>query len=240
MRKRMNKKGFIYPMMILIVLFIVGFILLKDIPCLEDCEREIGIRPLVSGIQIEHERISSIATCTLGMIVYKNDQKFILTAGHCITIGPDGMPDYPDDMGLWVKQGGEIVGYVSYFDNSGAIDAALISINSNIASTAYTDTLGNTISGFTNPVEGMSVYKIGTTTGLTYGTITNTNIFYRDKSGSIIRVFSVIGSSGTFSTFGDSGSAIVTTNTPHMIVGILSAGSGSNWGMDIKNTLGID
>jgi len=198
---------------------------------------------LLGGMKLSHERESSYSSCTLGMIIERNNVAYILTAGHCVTKGSDGMPDYPDDIGLWAKHDGEIVGYVYDFDNSGAIDAALISIKSGISSEAYKDINGNNIMGFTNPSEGMDVYKIGISTGLTYGTITDTNIFYYDKNGNQIRGFEVTGDSTQFSTHGDSGAAVVTVDTPHKIVGILSVGGvacASNWGMDIKDELNID
>lgn len=209
----------------------------------QNCALDCNIPPsftLVGGMGIQHERSSGSAYCTLGMVVKKNNYKYILTAGHCVTKGSDGMPDYPEDIGLWAKYEGTIIGYVYDFDNSGGIDAALISIEQGIQSQSYTDLNGNFISGFTNPVEGMDVFKIGKSTGITYGTITDTNIFYEDKQKNLVRGFEVTGNNGQFSTSGDSGSAIVTVNAPHKIVGIISAGSGSNWGLDIKDVLDID
>jgi len=199
---------------------------------------------LLGETKLSHEREDSSAFCTLGMIVERNNENYILTSGHCVTKGLDGMPDYPDDIGLWAKQDGEIVGHVYDFDNSGAIDAALISLKSGVIGKAYQDIRGNPITGFINPSEGMYVYKIGISTGLTFGTITDTNIFFHDKNDNLIRGFSVIDDDGTFCQSGDSGSAIVTVDSPHKIVGILScAGSdtcSSNWGMDIKDELNID
>ena len=195
---------------------------------------------LVGGLKIEHERDGGSTSCTLGMIVTRENKEYILTAGHCITKGSDGMPDSPNDIGLWVKYNGKLIGHTYDFDDSGGIDAALISINPDIPRTTYLDLNGNTISGFTNPTEGMEVYKIGFRTGLTYGTITDISLFYSDKQDNRIRGFEVTGKNGEFSTFGDSGSAIITVSTPHKLVGIISAGSGSNWGLDIKRVLDID
>jgi len=59
------------------------------------------------------------------------------------------------------------------------------------------------------------------------------------KDGKQWQGFEVTGDNGEFSTSGDSGSAIITVSKPHKIVGILSAGDGSNMPEDIKSKLGL-
>ena len=104
----------------------------ERIYCPQDCEIEPSdIQPLVGGMKFE---TPSGGVCTIGMIVKQNNQDYILTAGHCITIGSDGMPDKPDDIGLAVRKNGQIIGYVYDFDDSGGIDSSLISIKEGIGS----------------------------------------------------------------------------------------------------------
>lgn len=207
-------------------------------------------RPLVAGLEIEDEREVGFAKCTLGMIIKHNNKNYLLTAGHCVSIGEDGIAD-PSDIGLLVKQGSEI-GEVYMIDEEGGVDAALVSLNSGVSSTTYTDYLGNKISGFGTVTEGMKVYKIGRTTGLTFGTVFSCptcteKIAFTDLNGNLVDGFEVIGDNGMlFAKGGDSGSAIITASEPHVIVGILSACSpesglcASNMADDIKSVLDID
>lgn len=193
-------------------------------------------RPLVGGISIELPRGDHYALCTIGAIVKKNGVHYILTAGHCVTEGEDGFPD-PSDIGLKIRQGEQIIGEVYKTDFTGGVDVALISIQSGISSEQETF-LGNSVLEFGTVSKGLSVFKIGRTTGLTYGTITDF-VGYTGSDGKEWQGFEVTGDNGVFSTFGDSGSAIITVSKPHKIVGILSAGDGSNMPDDIKNLLGI-
>ena len=72
--------------------------------------------PLVAGLRTTHERSSHVgARCTLGMIVRSQGDKYLLTAGHCVTKGEDGIPEH-EDIGLWVKQGDETIGQVYKID----------------------------------------------------------------------------------------------------------------------------
>ncbi len=202
-------------------------------------------RPLVGGLSIQMPRGNNFALCTLGAIVDSGGEKFILTAGHCVTEGVDGFPD-PNDIGLQIRQGEEIVGNVKKTDFSGGVDAALISINFGIPS-KQENFLGDEINGFgTNSdiFEGQRVFKVGRSTGLTFGKITecptcNTKVEYTDINGNKIQGFTVQGDSSKFSESGDSGSAIITVSKPHKIVGIISAGDGSNLPNDIKDKLGL-
>lgn len=196
-------------------------------------------RPLVGGLSIEMPRGDNFALCTLGAIIKKGGTKYILTAGHCVTDGEDGFPD-PDDIGLQIKQGGEIIGRVYKTDFTGGIDVALISINYRISSKQETF-LGDEVLEMGSNSEvyiGKKVFKIGRTTGLTYGTITDW-VGYTGSDGIMWDGYKVTGDNGKFSTSGDSGSAIITVSKPHKIVGIISAGDGSNMPEDIKNELGL-
>lgn len=200
------------------------------------------VRPLVGGIVIKPiDDSETTHVCTLGAIVTKGFKRYILTAGHCVTDNYENNKVIPDegDIGNVVKQNNEIIGQVEVIDTEGKVDATLISINDGIES-SNEDFLYNEIVGFANNAEpGTKVYKIGRTTGLTYGTIANTEIYYLDIHGNRHRAFEVIGDDGKFSDQGDSGSAIITVDEPHKIVGILSAGTGSNMPQDIKRELGM-
>lgn len=194
-------------------------------------------RPLVGGLSIEMPRGDHYALCTLGTIVRMGGTKYILTAGHCVTDGEDGFPD-PDDIGLKIKQGEEVIGSVYKTDFTGGVDVALISINQGISSELETF-LGDDVLEFGTVYKGLKVFKIGRTTGLTYGTVTDW-VGYTGSDGKQWKGFEVTGDNGKFSKSGDSGSAIITVSKPHKIVGIISAGSGSNMPEDIKNKLNID
>jgi len=193
-------------------------------------------RPLVGGLSIQMPRGDNFALCTLGAIVNSGGRRFILTAGHCVTDGEDGFPD-PDDIGLKIRQGDEIIGTVYKTDFTGGVDAALISINSGISS-ELENFLGEDINGFGTVYKGLKVFKIGKSTGLTYGTITEF-VGYTGSDGKQWQGFKVTGDNGKFSVSGDSGSAIITVSKPHKIVGIISAGDGSNMPEDIKSKLGL-
>ncbi len=193
-------------------------------------------RPLVGGLSIEMPRGDHYALCTLGAIVKKNGIKYILTAGHCVTEGEDGFPD-PDDIGLKIRQGEQIIGSVYKTDFTGGVDVALISINSGISSEQETF-LGDDVLEFGTVYKGLKVFKIGRTTGLTFGTVTEF-VGYTGSDGKQWQGFVVTGDNGEFSASGDSGSAIITVSKPHKIVGIISAGDGSNMPEDIKNKLGL-
>lgn len=200
-------------------------------------------RPLVGGLQIEMKRNSGIAYCSLGAIVNYNGRNYILTASHCVATSQISASPSQSDIGLPVKQGDEQVGLVyKVADYSGGVDASLISINNGINS-QQKDYLGNLIEGFGTAKIGLKVYKIGRTTGLTYGTIIAVNSYVTDAQGNKFNVFDIKGDNGEFAESGDSGSAIVTVASPHKIIGILSAcdssGCLSNMPEDIKNKLGL-
>lgn len=198
-------------------------------------------RPLVGGLQIEMTRNSGVAYCSLGAIVNYNGKNYILTASHCVSTSATSGAPSQSDIGLPVKQGREQIGSVyKTADYTGGVDASLISINTGINS-KQKDYLGNSINGFGTATNGLKVYKIGITTGLTYGTIINTNIGFTGSDGSKWKGFEVKADNGKFCEGGDSGSAIISVSD-HKIIGIISSGSdlcNSNMPEDIKSKLGL-
>ena len=198
------------------------------------------VRPLVGGIQIRfYSNETTFGQCSLGAIVPRNGEKYVLTAGHCIT---DNDIPISEDIGNVVMQGDEILGYVSVIDDTDEIDVALISIETGVDA-LFENILKYKIEGFQSPYVGLEVFKVGRTTGMTFGTVTKVDGFYGFDDGREIRNFSVA-SDGIFCEDGDSGSAIVTASPPYKIVGIISTGNEeachSNWPEDIKNVMGID
>jgi len=197
-------------------------------------------RPLVGGLSIQMPRQGgNFALCSIGAIVNQGSSKYVLTAGHCVTDGDDGFPD-TDDIGLVIKQGDERIGTVYKTDFTGGVDGALIKIDGGVSS-KLEDFTGNSIYGWGSNSDayiGQKVFKIGRTTGLTYGTISEF-VGYTGSDGKRWKGYEVEGDNGKFSEAGDSGSAIITVSTPHKIIGIISAGDGSNMPDDLKSKLGF-
>lgn len=186
------------------------------------------------------------SACSLGAIVYKNGKNYILTASHCVSGDSNTYPDQ-SDLGRPIEQGNEKIGHVSTIETTGILDVALISIDSGINS-EYKDFLGNKIEGFGQATEGTRVYKIGKKTGVTYGTIgKKKNIIF--DWGKVSKGYVIEGKD--FCDYGDSGSAIITVDSPHKIVGILAQKNirtfpdlwevhcFSNNPEDVKNLLGL-
>jgi len=197
-------------------------------------------RPLVGGLQIEMKRNSGIAYCSLGAIVKYNGKNYVLTASHCVSNSETSGAPSESDIGLPVKQGKEQIGSVyKTADYTGCIDSALISINNGISS-KQEDFLGNSVIEFGTATKGLKVYKIGRTTGLTYGTISGF-VGFTGTDGDKCNGFEVKGDNGNFCEGGDSGSAIISVDD-NKIIGIISSGSdfcNSNMPEDIKSGLGI-
>lgn len=199
-------------------------------------------RPLMSGLQIKLFNSTGWYTfCTLGAIVKYQGRNVILTAAHCVeTISANS-----------INQGGENIGYPLIRDPLGT-DSVLIALNSGI-NIQQVDAIGNEIAGFATPKNGMAVYKIGQTTGLTFGVIKQSDMGVNDgnggmlknKNGDYLREFEIKGNNGNgnFSEFGDSGAAVITVSSPHKIVGILQGKSReftyAYRSDEIKNNLGI-
>jgi hypothetical protein len=142
-----------------------------------------------------------------------------------------------DAIGLFVRS---IVPDPSGVNNFDAALAGPISlqIQENIPS------LSNPIKGVISPIRGMKVYKIGVTTGMTFGIISSidTAIKVEEDSGRILDYQDQIMISGTkndfstpdiFSQPGDSGSVILEYGT-NMLIGLHFCGSGTTYGCSNK------
>jgi len=215
-------------------------------------------RPLVCGLQIENYdddvRTQVIAgghiiVGTLGCFVRTPDGSIAILSNNHVVAGENrglkgtdricqpfgqadavsGLTDYvalrPSPLGARPAQGNVV------FND---VDAGIAALNSSIGHAqgylpARTGLKGPT--GTSAPANGIAVFKVGRTTGLTYGEITDVGtivgpIGYAPGPVWFQNCFTVEGLGGTmFSDHGDSGSAIIEKATG-AVLGLLFAGNG--------------
>lgn len=169
---------------------------------------------LISGQLI----YSGSARCTLGFNAFSGANRYVLTAGHCLTVG-----------GSWYGVGGYIgeVGDSSFPGN----DYGLISVQSAAAeSTPLVDRYSSgsdvTITGVTNPFPGMAVCSSNPVTEWQCGTITAINQTVCYPQGCVTQ----LARANMCSAPGSSGAPVVTnpgSGTTVHAVGFISGGSGN-------------
>lgn len=158
-------------------------------------------RPIISGININNR-------CTLGMVVNYEGETYALTAGHC-----EASKAWQGVLGSMASEyytAENEIGGDCYVE--GINDICFIRINEGVRSATYKDYFGNDIYGFGSSVYvGMEVYKIGIATGLTFGKVTEI-----DQDDMSFKTDIPIES-------GDSGSAIISVDRPHKIIGVVTS-----------------
>jgi hypothetical protein len=169
---------------------------------------------LISGQLIQN----GSARCTLGFNAFSGASRFILTAGHCVTVA-----------GSWYGAGGYIgeSGGSSFPGN----DFGFITVQSAAAeSTPLVDRYSSgsdvTITGATNPTVGMSVCSSSPVTGWKCGSITGINQTVCYPEGCVTGM----ARSNMCSEPGTSGAPVVTnpgSGTTVRAVGFISGGSGN-------------
>jgi len=162
-------------------------------------------RPVVSGLQIQRGNIGG-GQCTLGAVLNINGTYYGLTAAHCINSTNETILYSPSN-----NNGSYIIGQTIEVNTTN--DVAIIRIN---VSANSTDFLNNTVDCVADDYINATnkVYKIGRTTGITFGRIVNeTSTIFWIKPENV----------SLFTDFGDSGAAIVLLGRPRKLMGISSA-----------------
>jgi hypothetical protein len=187
------------------------------------------LRPVVSGI-----RMNPTSGRTLGYVTRQGNSFYIITAGHCLSFA-DRYNITEKFIGMVFEQGHERLGRVVRVPKDYWVDVALIGIDQDVEAAQMT-ALGHMYSGFGEPYAGQRVMKVGATTGLTYGVVESVreNYFwecpacYPDLGRQLnFTEMKIIPEGSYFSRQGDSGSAVLSADTPHTFLGVLTTqGSG--------------
>jgi hypothetical protein len=204
-------------------------------------DRTLRTRPAPIGFSVGHPDITA---GTLGARVTNGTQVFILSNNHVMansnnaSLGDDILQPGAFDGG---SSPGDVIGtlhdYQPFsFSSNNEIDAAIALVDANAVSGSTPTTAGYGAPGTTSVTASVSmgVQKYGRTTGLTFGTVAETNVtvsvcietrgpFGCKSAATFVGQISI--SDGSFSDGGDSGSLIVTNNQAKSPVGLLFAGS---------------
>ncbi|HEX6728740.1 MAG TPA: hypothetical protein VF074_01960 [Pyrinomonadaceae bacterium] len=195
----------------------------------------------VSGGNINDSSRRFCCSGTLGALVTINGAKYILSNNHVLNRSDQGSAgDDISQPGLIDNncQVPRIVGDLSAAPPLGSnVDAAVALLREGtMDSTGFIEDIGVPSSTTANATVGMEVAKSGRTTGFTTGTVgsinTSVNVQYQRGCGGgkkfvVSYINQVVINSSSFSAGGDSGSLIVTRNSPHNPVALLYAGSSS-------------
>jgi hypothetical protein len=178
-----------------------------------------GTAPRASWDLISGQLIySGAARCTLGFNAYAGASRYVLTAGHCVTVG-----------GSWYGVGGYI-GEASGSSFPGNDYGVITVLSTDAESTPLVDRYSSgsdvTITGVTNPTVGMSVCTSSPVTGWRCGTITGINQTVCHAQGCVTG----LARSTMCTEPGSSGAPVVTnpgSGTMVRAVGFVSGGSGN-------------
>ncbi len=201
-------------------------------------------RPVPIGVSVGNDK--ECAAGTIGCVVIKNGEKYILSNNHVLarenlaSIGEQ--IDQPGRYDTRCKASSGVAtlsDFVSInFGGNNTVDCA-------IAKYTTTNVTCSTPSGYygfpgttvISPSVGLAVKKVGRTTSLTTGTITainvTVNVGYSRGTATFTGQFQT---SSRFTKSGDSGSLVVTNDASNNPVGLLFAGS--NAGNAICNPIG--
>jgi hypothetical protein len=204
-------------------------------------------RPLYPGVSVAHHAVTA---GTLGAFVKRDndDAIYILSNNHVLAnVNTIDTPDR-SSVGDCILQPGahdggtisdeDCIGYLAEFHPMKryreTLDAALAIVNPPPPSTPYFDRYpgltGNVrVAGTTPAVQGQRVWKVGRTTGKTWGTVNSTCVSgwpveYKDAkvAVSFVEQIEVLGDGEEFSQGGDSGSLVLDEH--NRAVGLLFAG----------------
>jgi hypothetical protein len=174
------------------------------------------VRPVVGGISI-----SGSGSGTLGYFVVVGGKRALLSAAHVLQSSPpnviqpsrtDGGTD-PADLVAKVT--------ASVIKPDDGVDAAAATIESSIASTLTLNDIG-AITGTAKPKDKDTVRKSGKMTGVTSGTVADTDATIVFSGVTYRHMIKVPAGSTPFSVGGDSGSLVVLGDKA---VGVLKGGS---------------
>jgi hypothetical protein len=207
-------------------------------------------RPVPIGVSVGNN--NECAAGTIGCVVYKGSQKYILSNNHVLArenaaaIGePIVQPGRYDNKPRCAnKLSTDQVGTLADFEPL-KLDGTDNFIDAAIAQYTITDVTCATLSAYygfptgtvTDAYVGQAIKKVGRTSSLTTGTVTalNVTISVGYTSGTGKFVGQIMTSAG-FSKSGDSGSLVV-TSTGNNPVGLLFAGTSD--GQTILNPIGL-
>ncbi len=200
---------------------------------------EAEYRPVKGGIQTGN---GSGALGTVGCVAKRtaDNATVILSNHHVMFALGKGVGDkmgQPDLSESCCCTCGEI-GTIAAGSVGGLVDCAIATVKSGIGTIQEINTIG-AIAGTTAAIFGETVRKVGRTTGLTTGTVTDINAPASSTEGNNftnqIRISPIAGVP-KFSDHGDSGSVIV--NASNQVVGLLWGGAtGNTLANNIANVL---
>ncbi|PWB72547.1 hypothetical protein C3F09_06495 [candidate division GN15 bacterium] len=194
-------------------------------------------RPVPIGVSVGNNL--ECAAGTIGCVIYKSNQKYILSNNHVLArenkaaIGEDivqpGRYDTKCADNLATDKVADLSDFepIKFDGTNNYIDAA-------IALYSTTDVTCATLAGFygypgttiVNPAVSLAIKKVGRTTELTTGTISSINVTvnvgYSTGTAKFVGCFMT---TKKFTKAGDSGSLVVTNSTANSPVGLLFAGT---------------
>src|SRR6185503_3293395 len=195
----------------------------------------------VSGGNVNDITSRFCCSGTLGALVKSGTTNYILSNNHVLARGDQAVAGEDISQPGRIDNNCQLPPIVADFTTAPVlgsnVDAAIAELRSGAMNTAGTiEDIGTISSVVKAPSVGLSVAKSGRTTGLTTGTIgsinTSVNVQYQKNCGSgkkfiVSYTNQVVINSSTFSAGGDSGSLIVSNNSPscRQPVALLFAGS---------------
>lgn len=196
-------------------------------------------RPVPIGVSIGNVTPGTYCMAgTLGCVVIKNGEKYILSNNHVMArenegaIGeniqqPGSLDTKPQCYIIPSKYVATLSDFVRITASGNKMDAAIAKYTTTDVTCAFANNTSN-FPGTTpvNATVGMAIKKVGRTSGLTTGTVTTLNVTINVQYDFGIAQFTgQVATSRRFSKSGDSGSLIVTNNTAENPVGLLFAGA---------------
>ncbi|MHA2403986.1 MAG: hypothetical protein ACXADH_13405 [Candidatus Kariarchaeaceae archaeon] len=188
------------------------------------------LRPALGGSSIGHYKITA---GTLGCLVKKNEETYILSNNHVLAnsndaaIGDPILQPGPSDYGSLTDQIAELSTFETISMNGGLnrVDAALAKpVEDSLVSPDIIDL--SRPKGITKASLGMKVIKSGRTTQVTHEEIRQLDYRCRIKYDTdVYATFDNQLLTNWMSDGGDSGSVIMTDNNEHKVCGLLFAGS---------------
>ena len=194
-------------------------------------------RPVPIGVSVGNNL--ECAAGTIGCVIYKGSQKYILSNNHVLArenkavIGEDIVQPGRYDINCADHLSTDKVADLSDFEPI-KFDGTNNYIDAAIALYSTTDVTCATLAGFygypgttiVNPAVSLAVKKVGRTTELTTGTISSINVTVNvGYSTGTAKFTGCFMTTRKFTKSGDSGSLVVTNTTANSPVGLLFAGT---------------
>ena len=192
-------------------------------------------RPVPNGVSIGNRKITA---GTKGFEIIREGKRYAVSNAHVFCEDPRKnvskqerrihQPGPRDSSDLENTEVGRLVSHVIISEKGmNRVDTAICEFYNDEDYTNEVFSAGKVITGSESAREGEEVRKVGRTTGLTAGKIVDVNATVRVNYGKFSALFTdqiiIQGKSGSFSSGGDSGSAIL--NSDGKVVGLLFAGS---------------